>query len=611
MFRGMMHGYARRWLRPAPAAAAAAVAAVHTPIAVSRSAQQHRSRSTLSYAVGPKDPPVREVTIGGLLQAAADEAPDRIALAVAAPPGNPARTWTYRALLDDARQAARALLSKFEPGERVVLCAPNIPEWVILQYGCALSGVVLTTANPTFTVGELEYVCDQSQAAGLFVSRECRGNPLLAHAEHIHSGPCSKHLRELVCFDVDGDSADLHGGDGGANVLSASHGSSWRAFMEHGSAAAAEGGRGLPEVRPLDAAMLLYTSGTTGFPKGALLHHRGLANNAAHAAQRKGMPHHALCAGFMPLFHTGGVCTVLMSAVAHGTLLLFESFDAGLVLSQMLAHRERDVTFIGVPTMLVAMFEHPLFEPRSFTHVRALFSGGSMVPAAMIERAEREFRNADFTVVFGQTECSPISSMTHTHDAIEDKATTVGTPMPGVEVKIVDTVSGETLPVGEVGEYLTRGYHVMLGYFRMPHKTAEAIDADGWLHTGDLCRMDARGYCTIEGRAKEMIIRGGQNIYPQEIEGHLFRHETVSEIAVVGVPDDKWGETVAAVVRAAPGQWPSAVQLRDHLKGLIAPYKMPRSWYVIDEFPLTGSGKVQKFRLVEMIQGGECSPLWQ
>jgi fatty-acyl-CoA synthase len=233
---------------------------------------------------------------------------------------------------------------------------------------------------------------------------------------------------------------------------------------------------------------------------------------------------------------------------------------------------------------------------------------GRVVPAPLVERIESEL-HADFLIVMGQTETSPVSAMTRLDDSLDDKANTIGTAMPGVEPKIVDPATGATLHPGETGEYCTRGYHVMDDYFDLPDQTAEVIDAEGWLHSGDLCSMDPRGYCRVEGRLKDMIIRGGENVYPREIEERLFEHPAVSDVAVVGLPDDYWGEVVAAFVRAAPGRVPDQAELRAWVRSTLAPHKTPTQWFAVESFPLTGSGKIQKFKLVESWHDGDAIPL--
>ena len=465
----------------------------------------------------------------------------------------------------------------FEPGERVAVWAQNLPEWVMLEFGCALADVVLVTVNPAFRAHELAYVLKQSRAAGVFVVESFRGNPMQATVLQV--APDCAELRHVLRFDQ------------------------WEGFLAQGDAP----GITLPAVKPLDPVMIQYTSGTTGFPKGALLHHRGLLNNGAHTAERMGVKDGAVWITTMPLFHTGGcVCCVIGAVSVRATQVLVEAFEPGLVLELFGTYRGN--AMLGVPTMLVAMLEHPSFASTDLSDIQALCSGGSTVPAALVTRFEEQL-GAPFTIVFGQTECSPVATMTRPDDSLADKAGTIGTPLPHVEVKIIDPDSGATLPVGRIGEFCTRGYLVMHGYFENAEATAAAIDADGWLHTGDLCAMDERGYCTVEGRLTDMIIRGGENIYPRELEELLFRHPSVGEVAVLGLPDAKWGEQVAAFLRPKPGQRIEKDELGAYLREKLSPHKTPRHWFVLENFPLTGSGKIQKFKLREQCQAGELSEI--
>jgi len=528
---------------------------------------------TGSYAIGPTTPPVRDVTVGGLLREAASTAPERVALVAGVADPSARRSWTYAELLGEAMTTAKALRARIGPGERVAVWAPNYPEWVILEFAAAIAGVVLVTVNPAFRTPEAEHVLKQSRSAGVVTATEFRGIPMLAMVEELQ--PRCRELREVIRFDQ------------------------WQNFLASASGFDGE----LTEPEPSDPVMIQYTSGTTGFPKGALLHHRGLANNGAHTADRMGLSDGGVMIGVMPLFHTGGcVCTVLSAASKRATLVLAESFDPGLTLELFAAYK--GTAMLGVPTMLVAMMEHPTFATTDLSAIEAVCSGGSLVPAPMVCRFEEQL-NAPFTIVFGQTECSPVASMTQPSDTIEDKAGTIGPPMPGVEVKIVDPVTGDTVPVGTVGEYCTRGYHVMNGYFENPDATADAIDFGGWLHTGDLCAMDERGYCTVEGRLKDMIIRGGENIYPRELENLLIAHPHVGEVAVVGLPDEKWGETVAAFVRPTPGCKVDKDELFAYVREELAPHKTPKHWFAVEQFPLTGSGKIQKFKLREQWASGD------
>jgi fatty-acyl-CoA synthase len=351
----------------------------------------------------------------------------------------------------------------------------------------------------------------------------------------------------------------------------------------------------LPEVRPGDIAQIQYTSGTTGFPKGAELHHRGLTNNARFFAERMRLQPGEAYVNPMPLFHTAGcgmgVLGVAQSLAVHVPVL---AFDPALVLE--LLEAERGAVFVGVPTMMIAMLGHPDIERRDLSSLRAAMSGGSPVPAELVRQVEGRL-GVRFSIVFGTTECSPLLTQVKLDDSAQDRAETLGPPLPQTEIKIADVTAGGPVPVGQVGELCARGYTVMRGYHEAPEATAAAIDTEGWYHTGDLASLDSRGYLRIEGRIKDMIIRG-ENIYPREIEDVLFGHPAVAEAVVIGVPDQTWGEVVAAYVRTAAGQpGPSADELRTYCRERLAPYKTPQHWVFVDAFPMTPSGKIQKFKL--------------
>ena len=366
----------------------------------------------------------------------------------------------------------------------------------------------------------------------------------------------------------------------------------WPTFL-----ASADPTQDLPHVRPDDVAQIQYTSGTTGFPKGALLHHRGLVTNARFFTRRLGARPGDALLNPMPLFHTAGCGLCTLGPLTTGAAqILLPAFDPAHMLALI---EEEQVTLTGgPPTMLVALLEHPDLARRNLSSVRALNTGAAPVLPELVQRTEATF-GVPLTVAFSQTEASPSITMTRPEDPPEVRATTVGRPLPQTELKIVDPASGATVLPGTIGEICARGYLVMHGYFDNPEATAAAIDAQGWLHTGDLGRLDAAGYCRVEGRLKDMIIRGGENIYPREIEAVLFAHPTVSDVAVVGIPDDRWGEVVAAFVRPAPGQTPSAEDLFAYCRMHLAAYKTPRHWRFVEQFPQTPSGKIQKFILRE------------
>jgi fatty-acyl-CoA synthase len=512
---------------------------------------------------------IRQTTVGQVLREAARAKPDAIALVEGVREAR--RRWSFGQLLDDSERTARALLGRFAPGERVAVWAPGIPEWVILEFGAALAGITLVTVNPALRSAELAYVLRQSRSAGIVLVPTFR-SPMEAFLDEVRGE--LPLLRDAIRF------------------------TEWADFLASGSP-----GQALPEVQAGDAAQIQYTSGTTGFPKGALLHHRGITNNARLFAERVRLGAGDCYVNPMPLFHTAGcVMGVLGCVQAGATLVQLPAFDPGLMLA--LLEEERATLSGGVPTMLVALMEHPDLARRDLSHVRGLFSGGAPVPPSLVQPVEQRF-GVPLSIVFGTTECSPLVSVVHPDDAPADRANTLGSPLPGTDVKIADLESGAPAPIGAVGELCARGYLVMTGYFDMPEATAQAIDADGWYHTGDLASMDERGYLRIEGRIKDMIIRGGENIYPREIEEALLRHAAVAEVAVVGLPDERWGEIVAAVVRLRPGSDASADALRAHCREHLAPHKTPARWELVGSFPLTPSGKIQKFRLRTMLSGAK------
>ena len=517
----------------------------------------------------PKDEveAVRETTVGGVLRTTAEASPDQLAIIEGCAVPAERRQWTYQELEADAETAARALRQRFEPGERIAVWAPNIPEWIILEFAAALAGLTLVTVNPAYRPSELAYVLNHSGAVGIFLVPEFR-SPMGEFLEQVR--PEIPQLREAILF------------------------TEWDSFLASAPATVE-----LPPVASNDIAQIQYTSGTTGFPKGARLRHRGLTNNARFYTGRIGLQQGDIYVNPMPLFHTAGCGMGVLGAVQRAAVNIpVFAFDPALVLELCETYEAKFL--LGVPTMLIALLEHPDFATRDLSATRVAVSGGSPVPAELVRRLEKEL-DATFSVVFGTTECSPLVTQARLDDAADDRAETLGQPLPQTEVRVADPATGETVPVGALGELQARGYLVMDGYHEAPEATASAIDGDGWYHTGDLASMDDRGYFRIEGRLKDMIIRGGENIYPREIEDVLFSHPGVAEVAVVGAPDDHWGEVVAAFVRAVPGESLTAEELRAYCREQLAPYKTPTHWRFVEEFPLTPSGKIQKYKLRDQL----------
>ena len=541
------------------------------------------ARLASSYWPADRSQPLLDTTVGDLLRAAAAQVPGRLALVDGSPGPASRRTWTYAELLSVAERIARALLARFAPGERIAVWAPNCPEWMLLQHGVSLAGMVLVTVNPALRARELRYMLAQSRAAGIFFADAYRG------------------------FDMAGAVASLR--DGLPGLREAIPLSDWDTFVASGdSTSAHQGAVTLPPVQPGDPAQIQYTSGTTGFPKGAILHHRGVVNASRFVALGSGVQDGGVWVNAMPMFHIGGgTLTELGTIAQRGTYVLLPRFDPGLVLELIEAYR--GTIMLAVPTMLLALLEQPGLADRDLSSLQTVMSGAAVVPAALVRRTTETF-GCQTAIVFGQTELHGVISQTQLDDSPEDQSETIGRPLPQVEVKIADPVTGEVMPVGQVGEICARGYQTMLGYFGLPEETAAALDGDGWLRTGDLAAMDGRGYLTIAGRLKDMIIRGGENIYPREIEDVLFAHPDVSQAAVLGLADDTWGERVAAVIKPAdPANPPSPAALREYCRECLAGFKAPAEWFFVAEYPLTASGKIQKFRLQEDIAAGRITPV--
>ena len=516
------------------------------------------------------------VTIGAMLRASAAAAPGRPALKELGYDGAIGRVWTYAELLADAERLARALASRHEAGARIAVYANNTPEWVLLELACGLAGVVLVTVNPAYQPRELRYVLEQSRAEAIYYVQEFRGNPM-------------KRIADEVCDQIPA--------------------IRWRILLNDHAALYAGADDGvLRDPTPSDDVQIQYTSGTTGFPKGALLHHNGLVRNGVDVMERAGLRPGDVFVHAMPLFHTTGCAILVLGGLATGgTMLLAPMFDPGVIVKVM--ERERPRFLLGVPTMLVALLDVIEATGADVSSVERIMSGGSMVAPELCRRAQRVV-GAPIQIVYGQTEASPVITQAWHDDDLRDLTETIGQPTPGTEVSIRDPQTNEVVACDEIGEICCRGYLVMTGYNDNPDATSAAIDADGWLHTGDLGRMDARGYVTITGRVKEMIIRGGENLFPAEIENAMLEHDAVAEVAVVGTPDPKWGEEVACFMKATPGAArPSPAELKAFIRQRLSPQKTPRYWIWIEDWPLTGSGKIQKFRLREGLEAGAYETL--
>jgi fatty-acyl-CoA synthase len=528
-----------------------------------------------SYAHGVSDLPLLGETIGENLRRVTAAHPEADAL-VDVPTG---RRWSYAALDADTDTLARGLLAAgVAAGDRVGIWAPNCPEWVLLQYATAKIGAILVNVNPAYRAHELRYALRQS------------GVSLLVSAEGFKSSDYRATVNE-----VRRDLGELQ------RVIYVGT-AEWDGLL----AAGATAGPGTGELAAREAALafdqpinIQYTSGTTGFPKGATLSHHNILNNGFFIGEMcRYSPADRVCIP-VPFYHCFGMVLGNLACTSHGACIVIPApgFDPAATLRAVAA--ERCTSLYGVPTMFIAELALPDFSSYDLSTLRTGIMAGSPCPVEVMKRVVGEMHMSEVTIAYGMTETAPVSTQTRADDDTERRVSTVGRVHPHVEVKVVHPETGLVLPRGETGELCTRGYSVMLGYWDEPDKTAEVIDAARWMHTGDLAVMDAAGYLNIVGRIKDMVIRGGENVYPREVEEFLYTHPAIEDVQVIGVPDEKYGEELCAWVKLRPGTELTAEQVTEFCVGKIAHYKVPRYVRFTDEFPMTVTGKVQKFRMRE------------
>jgi fatty-acyl-CoA synthase len=525
--------------------------------------------------------PLVEQTLGGLLDAAAVAFPRREAVVLSAYEdlGFNAR-WTYAELKDLADRMARALLALgIVRGERVAVWAPNVAAWLVAEFAVAKVGAVLVTLNPTYRADEVRFVLEHSESVACLFLPRIRHLTLWEHLRQVRGRlPALRALFSLA--------------DGVDDVAGLADLCACADRVDPADLA-----RRQAEVAPGDVVQMQYTSGTTGRPKGAMLTHRGLVNNARQVAHRWGVTTADRWCNPMPLFHTAGCAMVALGCLATGaTHCPIVWFDADRVLETI--ERERCTIVETVPTTLAALLQRQREAPRDLGSLRLAGTGGAPTPVAL-ERQVREAWGATLGIVYGLTETSPIITQSSVREPEDKAGATVGRPLPWTEVRIVDPASDRPLRIGRPGEVQTRGYLVMAGYLKDPGATAAATDAEGWFRTGDLGVMDGDGYLNIVGRIKDMIIRGGENLYATEVENVLTEHPAVLEACVVGVPDARYGEEVCAVLRLRPQATVTEREIQDFVRQRASHQKVPRYVRVTETFPLTGSGKIQKFALRE------------
>ena len=548
---------------------------------------------TLSYSSGISDVPLRGSTLGDDLAGAVAEHPDGEAL-VDVPSD---RRWTYAQLDEDTRALAVALLDRgVEPGDRVAIWAQNVPEWTLALYAVARVGGVVVNVNPAYRAHELEYVLRQSGTRVLVTQIADAHSDYLAIA-HEAAGDI-----DIIALDT---VPGPLGAEAGARV---SERQSFAALLERGRALLTDtGARWETRLEQVEARVnaddpvnLQYTSGTTGFPKGVTLSHHSILNNGFSIGELLGYGPEDRVVLPVPFFHCFGMVIGTLAIVSHRSTAVIPSpsFDPSAALQAV--QDERATSLYGVPTMFIAELALPDFDSYDLSTLRTGVMAGSTCPVEVMRQVIDRMHMDEVAICYGMTETAPVSTMTRVDDSLERRTQTVGRAMPHIEVKIVDPVDGRTVPLGVKCEVCTRGYSVMLGYWNEPEKTAEAIDAARWMHTGDIGIMDEDGYVEVTGRIKDMVIRGGENVYPREIEEFFHRHPAIRDIQVVGVPDEKYGEELMAWVVLADGHDTlTPQQLREFAQGELAHFKVPRYVQIRTEFPMTVSGKVRKVELRE------------
>ena len=551
-----------------------------------------------SYFRGADDPPLLDSTIPDHFQTMARRFAHREA--VAAVPQQ--RRLSYAELTREVDHVARGLMALgYCKGDRMGICSTNNLEWVMVQMACARIGVILVNINPAYRLPELAYALRHAELQGLFTIPAFRSSnypamlaellPELAVSPGAElQNSALPHLRHIICYDPQ----QRHGGKPPLPGLL-----SWAALLARANdISQAELEIRTAGLQPDEVINIQYTSGTTGHPKAVMLSHTNILNNAWFSARILGFSENDRLCVPVPFYHCFGTVLATLLCLSCGACLVIacDHFEASQVLAAI--EQEGCTAIHGVPTMFIAELEHAALQETDTNTLRTGIMAGAPCPPPLMRRVMSDMHCPEITIGYGQTEASPLTHLTRRDDSLRRRTLTVGRNLPHQEVKIVAVAGKEIVDIGQVGEICFRGYHLMHGYYKDPEATAQAIDQQGWLHSGDLGSMDDHGYLSITGRLKDMIIRGGENIYPAEIEEVLFGHPAVAQVAVIGVPDDYWGEEIMAWVAVHAGvEPPEAPELQDYCRARLAHFKIPRYIWLVDEFPLTVTGKIQKFKM--------------
>ena len=552
---------------------------------------------THSHATGAQEPPLIEQTMGAFFDAMVQRQPDHEALVSC----HQGRRYTYAQLQRQARQLASALLRQgLVPGDRVGIWSHNNAEWVLMQLATAEVGLVLVNINPAYRTAEVEYALNKVGCRLLVTMERFKTSDYLGMLRELapewaQSTPGElaaqrlPHLATVVWIAAPGKEPPRTADEPGLLRFTD--------FLARGDATDARVAQVAQTLKATDPINIQFTSGTTGFPKGATLTHRNILNNGLFIGECMRLtPADRLCIP-VPLYHCFGMVLGNLACLTHGATVVYPN-DGFEPLSVLQAVQDEKCTGLhGVPTMFIAELDHPRFAEFDLSTLRTGIMAGSPCPTEIMKRVVRDMHLAEITIAYGMTETSPVSCQSSFDTPLDKRVGTVGRVQPHLEIKIIDPETGTVVPVGERGEFCTRGYSVMHGYWGDAEKTREAIDADGWMHTGDLATMDAEGYVNIVGRIKDMVIRGGENVYPREIEEFLYRHPQVQDVQVVGVPDARYGEVLCACVVLKAGEAATAQELQDFARGQIAHYKVPAYIEFVEAFPMTITGKIQKFVL--------------
>ncbi len=527
-----------------------------------------------SYAAGETTPPLLEETIGASLARTVSRHPDREAMVEC----TTGRRWTYAELDRDVDAVARGLVGAgIAVGDRVGIWAPNCAEWVLTQLATAKVGAILVNVNPAYRTHEFSYAVNQSGLRLLVAASSFKTSDYRAMVDETRD-QC-RTLERVVYLDTD----------------------DWAGLLADGAEVPAEAvAARMAGLGAGDPITIQYTSGTPGYPKGATLSHRNILNNGYFTTELIGFTEEDRLAIPVPFYHCFGMVMGNLGCVTHGATIVIPApgFDPAVTLQAI--QDERCTGVYGVPTMFIAMQHAPDFASYDLSTLRTGVMAGAICPVEVMKRCIDDMHMSEVAIAYGMTETSPVSTQTRGDDDLDRRTSTIGRVHPHVEIKIVDPVTGATVERGETGEFCTRGYSVMLGYWDDPENTAEAIDADGWMHTGDLAVMREDGYCQIVGRIKDMVIRGGENIYPKEIEEFLYAHPDIEDVQVIGVPDERYGEELCAWVKMRAGREPlDADAVRAFASGRLAHYKIPRYVIVVEEFPMTVTGKIRKVQMRE------------